>query len=185
MNDPNLAAGPPPLAPALPDLPLPAHAATLLRNRWVQLAAGVVAMVAVANLQYGWTLFVNPIHDKHGWSRTDIQVAFTLFVLTATWLTPIKAFLADRFGPGPLVFVGGLLVGLSWAVNSQADSLAALYAGQILAGLGEGVVYGVSMGSALKWFPDRRGLAAGLTAAAFGGGAALTVEPIYSTIQHA
>jgi OFA family oxalate/formate antiporter-like MFS transporter len=185
MNDPKLAADLPPPGPALPELRLPAHTTTLLRNRWVQLAAGVVAMVAVANLQYGWTLFVNPIHDKHGWNKTDIQVAFTLFVLTATWLTPIKAFLADRFGPGWLVFVGGLLVGLSWAVNSAADSLAALYAGQILAGLGEGVVYGVSMGSALKWFPDRRGLAAGLTAAAFGGGAALTVEPIYATIKHA
>jgi OFA family oxalate/formate antiporter-like MFS transporter len=185
MNDPKLAAGPPPLAPALPDLPLPAHAGTLLRNRWVQLAAGVVAMVAVANLQYGWTLFVNPIHDKHGWNRTSIQGAFTLFVLTATWLTPIKAFLADRFGPGRLVFAGGLLVGLSWAVNGAADSLAVLYAGQFLAGLGEGIVYGVSMGSALKWFPDRRGLAAGLTAAAFGGGAALTVAPMYAAIEHA
>jgi OFA family oxalate/formate antiporter-like MFS transporter len=185
MNDPKIAAGPPPLAPALPDLPLPVHAATLLRNRWVQLTAGVVAMVAVANLQYGWTLFVNPMHHKHGWARADIQGAFTLFVLAATWLTPLKAFLADRFGPGRLVFAGGLLVGLSWAVNAAADRLAVLYAGQILAGVGEGIVYGVSMGNALKWFPDRRGLAAGLTAAAFGGGAMLTVQPIYATIQQA
>jgi OFA family oxalate/formate antiporter-like MFS transporter len=185
MRDPNYAAGLPPLGPVLPELALPARPATLLRNRWVQLGAGIVAMVAVANLQYGWTLFVDPIHRKFGWTPAAIQVAFTLFVLTATWLTPLKAFLADRFGPGWVVFAGGLLVGLSWAVNSRADSLAVLYAGQILAGVGEGVVYGVSMGSALKWFPDRRGLAAGLTAAAFGGGAALTVEPIYSTIRHA
>jgi OFA family oxalate/formate antiporter-like MFS transporter len=159
--------------------------ASLLRNRWVQLTAGILAMVAVANLQYGWTLFVDPIHNRHRWPRPDIQLAFTLFVLTATWLTPFKAFLADRFGPGWLLALGGTLVGVSWVVNSEADTLAALYAGQMLAGLGEGIVYGISMGSALKWFPDRRGLAAGLTAAAFGGGATLTVMPIYNTIHGA
>src|SRR5256885_16368815 len=123
MNDPKLAAGPPPPGPALPALPPPAHAATLLRNRWVQLAAGVVAMVAVANLQYGWTLFVPPIDEKHRWGETAIQWAFTLFVLTETWLVPIEGSLADRFGPCPVVLAGGGLVGAAWAVNSVAARL--------------------------------------------------------------
>src|SRR5205814_2049193 len=89
----------------------PPGSGSLLRNRWVQLSAGVLAMVAIANLQYGWTLFVDPVHNKHGWPKPDIQLAFTLFVLTATWLTPFKAFLADRFGPGRLLVLGGVLVG--------------------------------------------------------------------------
>jgi OFA family oxalate/formate antiporter-like MFS transporter len=149
----------------------------------MQLLAGIVAMVAVANLQYGWTLFVDPIHRKFGWAEALIQVAFTIFVLTETWLVPLEAYLADRFGPRPLVLVGGVFVGLAWAVNAVADSLLLLYLGAVLGGIGAGIVYGISMGSALKWFPDRRGLAAGLTAAAFGGGSALTVVPIYNTIE--
>jgi OFA family oxalate/formate antiporter-like MFS transporter len=160
-----------------------APVAGLLRNRWVQLAAGIVAMIAVANLQYGWTLFVTPIQQKFGWSYQDIQIAFTLFVLAETWLVPVEARLAERFGPCPLVLAGGVLVALAWAVNSAADTLGLLYLGAVLGGVGAGIVYGVSIGSALKWFPDRRGLAAGLTAAAFGGGSALTVVPIHNMIR--
>ncbi len=162
--------------------PMPA---SLLRNRWVQLLAGILAMIAVANLQYGWTLFVGPIDRKYGWGEVAIQFAFALFVLTETWLVPGEAYLADRLGPCPLVLAGGVFVGLAWTVNAVADSLSLLYLGAVLGGVGAGIVYGVSMGSALKWFPDRRGLAAGLTSAAFGAGSALTVVPIHNTIEHA
>ncbi len=154
------------------------------RNRWVQLVVGIVAMVAVANLQYGWTLFVNPIDEQHGWGRAAIQVAFSVFVLTETWLVPFEAYLVDRFGPRLLVAIGGVLVGLAWVINSAASSLAALYLGGALGGVGAGIVYGTSVGNALKWFPDRRGLAAGLTAAAFGAGSALTIIPIANMIHN-
>src|SRR5206468_6916346 len=90
----------------------------------------------------------------------------------------------DRFGPRWIVAIGGVLVGLGWVINAYADSLGLLYLGAILGGAGAGIVYGTSVGNALKWFPDRRGLAAGLTAAAFGAGAAATVVPIEWTIQH-
>jgi MFS transporter, OFA family, oxalate/formate antiporter len=156
-----------------------------LGNRWVQLAAGIVGMVAVANFQYGWTLFVNPLHEAHGWQKEQIQVAFTLFVLAETWLVPLEAYLADRFGPRRLLFAGGALAALAWGVNSVAGSLPLLYAAQVIGGCGAGMVYGTSIGCALKWFPDRRGLAAGLTAAGFGMGSALTVLPILATIRHA
>jgi hypothetical protein len=62
-----------------------------LANPWVQLAIGVVCMAAVANLQYGWTLFVNPLDAKYHWGRASIQVAFSLFVLLETWLIPLEA----------------------------------------------------------------------------------------------
>ncbi len=156
------------------------------RNRWIQLAAGIVGMVAVANFQYSWTFFVRELDREHGWGRVAILDALNLFFLQAqTWLVPLEGYLADRFGPRRLLLAGGFLAGLAWVINAQAASLPVLYAAQVLSGCGSGIVYSISIGSALKWFPDRRGLAAGLTAAAFGVGSALTVEPIRLTIQTA
>ena len=151
--------------------------------RLVQLLIGIVCMVMIANLQYGWTLFVNPIDEKHHWGRAAIQVAFTIFVLTETWLVPVEGWLVDRFGPKIVVFVGGILVGIAWALNSVASDLSTLYIAAAIGGIGAGAVYGTSIGNALKWFPDRRGLAAGLTAAGFGAGSALTIIPIQGMIQ--
>ena len=152
-------------------------------QRWVQLIIGIVCMSMIANLQYGWTLFVNPIQDKYGWSKAAIQVAFTIFVVTETWLVPIEGYLVDRFGPRPVTLFGGLLVGISWVMNAYADSLTMLYISAAIGGTGAGAVYGTCVGNALKWFPDRRGLAAGLTAMGFGAGSALTVIPIATMIK--
>jgi len=152
-------------------------------NPWVQLILGVICMAAVANLQYGWTLFVNPIDAKYHWGRAAIQVAFTLFVLLETWLIPIEGYMVDRFGPKWVVMIGGVLVALAWILNSVASSLPALYFGAALGGIGTGCVYGTCVGNALKWFPGRRGLAAGITASGFGAGAALTVVPIKQMIE--
>jgi len=144
---------------------------------------GIVCMCMIANLQYGWTLFVNPITDKFGWSKAAIQVAFTVFVLTETWLVPIEGYLVDRFGPRPVVMVGGILCAIGWVWNSMADSLMSFYMAAAVSGVGAGAVYGTCVGNALKWFPDRRGLAAGLTAAGFGAGSALTILPISAIIK--
>jgi OFA family oxalate/formate antiporter-like MFS transporter len=152
-------------------------------GRWWQLIIGVICMSMIANLQYGWTLFVNPINDKFQWGRAAIQVAFTIFVLAETWLVPIEGWLVDRYGPRPVMLAGGLLVGISWAMNSVADSLWFLYLAAAIGGVGAGAVYGTCVGNALKWFPDRRGLAAGLTAMGFGAGSALTVIPIAAMIK--
>ena len=152
-------------------------------GRWWQLLLGVICMSMIANLQYGWTLFVNPIHERHHWDLSAIQVAFTVFVLVETWLVPLEGYLVDRFGP-KLVGVGaGILVAAAWVINSMATSLPILYLGAIVGGIGAGGVYGGCVGNALKWFPDRRGLAAGLTAMGFGAGSALTVFPIAAMIK--
>jgi OFA family oxalate/formate antiporter-like MFS transporter len=142
-------------------------------------------MACVANLQYGWTLFVNPIDAKYHWGRSAIQVAFTIFVLIETWLIPVEGYLVDRFGPRWVVLGGGILVGIAWVMNSVADSLSLLYVGAALGGIGTGCVYGTCVGNALKWFPGRRGLAAGITAAGFGAGAAITIGPISTMITGA
>jgi OFA family oxalate/formate antiporter-like MFS transporter len=150
--------------------------------RWLQLVLGILCMTMIANLQYGWTLFVNPIAAKFGWEHSAIQWAFTIFVLTETWLIPFEGYLEDLFGPRPLVLFGGVMVAIAWVMNSYADSLNMFYLAQAIGGIGAGAVYGTCVGNALKWFPDRRGLAAGLTAAGFGMGSALTIIPIYRVI---
>jgi OFA family oxalate/formate antiporter-like MFS transporter len=144
---------------------------------------GIICMIAVANLQYGWTNFVNPIDAKYHWGLAAIQWAFTIFVLIETWLVPVEGYLVDRYGPRPVVIAGGILVALAWALNSVASSLPMLYVGAILGGIGTGAVYGTCVGNALKWFPLHRGIAAGLTAAGFGAGAAATVAPIIKMIN--
>src|SRR5450631_2132685 len=156
-----------------------------LANPWVQLILGVICMACVANLQYGWTLFVNPIDAKYHWGRPAIQVAFTVFVLIETWLIPVEGYLVDRFGPRWVVIVGAVLVTIAWVINSGASSLPVLYFAAALGGIGTGCIYGTCVGNALKWFPGRRGLAAGITAAGFGAGAAITIGPIKTMITTA
>src|ERR1700726_1209534 len=161
----------------------PAGARVSDAYRWGQLAIGVGAMVMIANYQYGWTFFVPDIQKKFGWDRASIQWAFTLFVLFETWLVPIEGWFVDKYGPRLVVWAGGILCALGWVINSQATSLNGYYFGMIVAGIGAGGVYGTCVGNALKWFPDKRGLAAGITAAGFGAGSALTVAPIQSMIK--
>jgi MFS transporter, OFA family, oxalate/formate antiporter len=153
-------------------------------TRWLQLLFGICCMVMIANLQYGWTLFVGPIDQKFHWGTTAIQVAFTVFIITDTWLVPFEGYLVDRFGPRAVVLGGGLLVGIAWVMNSFASSLGVLYLAAGIGGAGAGAVYGTAVGNSLKWFTDRRGLAAGLTAAGFGAGTALTVPPLSSIIEN-
>ena len=159
------------------------QAAGAFGNPWLQLTIGVICMACVANLQYGWTLFVNPIDDKYHWGRAAIQVAFTVFVLVETWLIPVEGYLVDRFGPRWVVIGGSVLVTIAWLINSGASSLPVLYFAAAIGGIGTGCVYGTCVGNALKWFPGRRGLAAGITAAGFGAGAAITIGPIAAMIQ--
>jgi len=156
---------------------------SVLAHPWTQLIIGVICMACVANMQYGWTLFVNPIDAKYHWGRPAIQVAFTTFVLLETWLIPIEGYLVDRFGPRWVVMGGSILVAIAWVINSSAASLPVLYFAAAVGGIGTGCVYGTCVGNALKWFPGRRGLAAGITASGFGAGAAITIGPISTMIN--
>jgi len=160
------------------------HAApAAMRYRIMQLMVGIVCMVAIANLQYGWTLFVDPINQQYQWGRPAIQLAFTIFILMETWLVPVEGWLIDQYGLRTMFLLAGVLVGLGWVTNAYASSLTMLYAAAALGGIGGGMVYGGAVGNVLKWFPDHRGLAAGLTAAGYGMGAALTVVPIATMIK--
>jgi OFA family oxalate/formate antiporter-like MFS transporter len=156
-----------------------------VNNRWVQLTAALIAMIMIANLQYSWTLFVTPIQRASGWKLSDIQWAFTLFILFQTWVQPAQGWLIDRLGPRLFVSAAAVLCGVGWGGLGMATSLTSLYTLYIVAGIGAALVYGGCMGLALKWFSDRRGLAAGIIAAGFGGGTFLFMPFIAMTIRTA
>ncbi|MWL89526.1 oxalate/formate MFS antiporter [Cupriavidus sp. SW-Y-13] len=152
-------------------------------TRWKQLLVGVICMIATANIQYAWTLFVPEIQDEFGWSRANIQIAFTIFVLVQTWLAPIEGYFIDKFGPRLMVAFGALFIGAAWVINSQATTLMGFYFGAVIGGLGVGSIYATCINNAIKWFPDRRGLAVGLTAGGYGAGSAATILPIAAMIE--
>ena len=152
-------------------------------NRWVQLIAGIIAMMAIANLQYAWTLFTKPLQSHLNATLAAIQLTFFWFIFVETWLVPFEGYLVDKLGPRMMLAIGGVLVGLGWIGAGRAETLHALYFWYILGGVGAGVVYGGTIGNALKWFPDHRGLCVGLTAGAYGIGTALTVSPIAKMIK--
>ena len=126
-------------------------------NRWLQLVIGIVCMTMIANLQYGWTLFIDPIDAKYHWGRAAIQVAFTIFIVSETWVAPIAGYLVDRFGPRVLVFTSGVLVAIAWIINSFADSLTLIYIAAVVGGLGAAPIFAATASNAVRWFPDRRG----------------------------
>ena len=152
-------------------------------NRWVQLIAGIIAMMAIANLQYAWTLFTTPLTKNMHATLAAVQVAFAAFILCETWLVPFEGYLIDRLGPRLVIGIGGILVGLGWIGSGMAGSLYALYFWYSVGGIGAGAVYGGCMGNSLKWFPDHRGMCAGFTAGSYGLGTALTVAPIASMMK--
>ena len=153
------------------------HGPGSFENRWVQLAIMVLSTVTLSNMQYGWTLFVNPMRNETHWATAGIQLAFSILIFLNTWLAPLEGWVADRYGPRFVVMLGGLAAGTSWVMNSRAHSLQALYVAAAIGGLGIGCVFGTCMGTALKWFPERRGFASGMIAAGYGLGAAITVIP--------
>jgi len=138
----------------------------------------VLATVALSNMQYGWTLFVNPMREETHWQTAGIQFAFSILIFLNTWLAPAEGWVADRWGPRFVVMLGGIAAGASWVLNSRAHSLENLYVAAAVGGLGMGCVFGTCMGTALKLFPERRGFASGMIAAGYALGSAITVIPI-------
>jgi MFS transporter, OFA family, oxalate/formate antiporter len=150
----------------------------MINNRWFQLCASLVAMIMIANLQYAWTLFVTSIQKGTGWELSDIQWAFSLFIFCQTWVQPLDGWLIDRLGPRMFVAIAGVLCGAGWAGMGFATSVPAFYGLYVTAGVGAALVYSGCIGSALKWFKQRRGLAVGIMAAGFGAGTALFIPTI-------
>jgi MFS transporter, OFA family, oxalate/formate antiporter len=154
-------------------------------NRWFQLAAGVIAMIVISNFQYAFTLFTPGLKAQFASvPYSDIALIFSLFILFETWPVPVAGYFIDKFGIRNLMLIGAVLITLGWVLGGlYATSVFHLYIYYgAMAGTGCGIIYIATVANAVKWFPDKRGLAAGLTAAGFGGGSALTLIPISGSI---
>jgi OFA family oxalate/formate antiporter-like MFS transporter len=156
-----------------------------LSARGYQLAIGIICMMAISSPQYVWTLFTAPLTAKLGVSLAQVQITFSLLIILQTFFSPVQGYLVDRFGIRTLVGLGCALSGLSWVLASQASSLSMLYLSYgVVGGLGTGIVYVGIVGLMVRWFPDRRGLAAGAVAAGYGMGAMITTFPISNSLQN-
>ena len=152
-------------------------------NRWLQMCASIIAMMAIANLQYAWTLFTKPLTLSLHATLAAVQIAFAAFILCETWLVPFEGYLVDRLGPRLVIGIGGLLVGAGWIGSGYSYTTTGLYIWYAIGGIGAGAVYGGCTGNVLKWFPDHRGLCAGIVSGAYGIGTAITVAPIEKMIH--
>jgi OFA family oxalate/formate antiporter-like MFS transporter len=152
-------------------------------NRWLQLVCGLVCMMAISSPQYVWTLFTKPMMAQFGSTLPVLQVTFSILIVLQTFLSPFQGFLVDRFGPRMLISIGSALTGLSWVLASQAQSVTGIYLSYgLFGGIGTGIIYIGVVGLMVRWFPDRRGFAAGMVAAGYGFGAILTTFPISSSL---
>ena len=163
---------------------IPTPSAASQPNRWNQLILGIVAMMAISSPQYVWTLFTGPLNQKLGTTLAEVQWTVSLLVILQTWFSPFQAYLVDRFGPRLLISIGAFLAGGSWVLAAYAGDIWALYLSYgVIGGFGTGIIYVGIVGLMVRWFPDRRGLAAGLAAAGYGFGAVFTSFPIDAMIK--
>jgi OFA family oxalate/formate antiporter-like MFS transporter len=154
------------------------------RARWIQLVLGLLCMMSISSPQYIWTLFTKPLAAKFGVTLPELQVTFSLLVFLQAFLSPFQGSLIDRFGARTLISIGTLTAGSSWVLASFAHSEAMLYLTYgVLGGIGTGIVYVGVVGLVVRWFPERRGFAAGIAAAGYGMGAIVTTFPIAASLQ--
>ena len=155
----------------------------ILGSRWMQLFLGLVCMMAISSPQYVWTLFTKPLMTQLGVSLTQVQITFSIFIVLQTFLSPLQGYLIETFGPKLLLAVGAIMTGLSWVLASSADTLISVYVTYgLLGGIGTGIIYVGIIGLMVAWFPDRRGMAAGVVAAGYGMGAVLSTFPVTISI---
>src|SRR3981189_2846853 len=155
----------------------------ILGSRWMQLFLGLVCMMAISSPQYVWTLFTKPLMTQLGVSLTQVQITFSIFIVLQTFLSPLQGYLIETFGPKLLLDVGAIMAGVSWVLASSADTLISVYVTYgLLGGIGTGIIYVGIIGLMVAWFPDRRGMAAGVVAAGYGMGAVLSTFPVTISI---
>src|ERR1051326_1470893 len=145
-------------------------------NRWVRLWCAFVGMIMIGNLQYAWTLFAEPMVKAHAdqhWQLSEVQWGFGLFIAAGTWAMPFFASYIDKYGPRLFMIASGALCAIGWGALGYVSSLISFYVLFCMAGIGVACVYACGVSTAVKWFPDKRGIASGLITAGYGGGAFL------------
>jgi OFA family oxalate/formate antiporter-like MFS transporter len=154
-----------------------------IRDRRLQLTAAIVAMMCIAPLQYSWTLFTTPLEQQNPWSLPQVQLAFTFFIVAQTLSQPLGGYFMDRRGPRLAFIVAAALIVVGWGGLGVTGSRPLFYVLYSIAGVGAGIVYAGAIGTGIRWFPNRRGLALGLIAAGFGVGAAPFTPVVHRLLE--
>src|SRR5882672_3862667 len=156
-------------------------------SRWVRLWSAFIGMIMIGNLQYAWTLFAEPMvkaHAAQGWSLSEVQWGFGLFIAAGTWAMPFFASYIDKIGPRFFMIASGVLCAVGWGALGYVPNLLSFYVLFCMAGIGVACVYACGVSTAVKWFPDKRGIASGIITAGYGGGAFL-FNPIFDYLIQA
>ena len=152
------------------------------RGRWVLVILGMVINLCLGSI-YSWSVFVKPLTDYFtgtlGQSVTanDVLMPFSVFLAFFAVAMPLTGKYIETLGPRRVTIIGGVLTGLGWLLASTVTSVQMLYLVYgVIGGIGVGIAYGVPVAVSARWFPDRRGLAVGLTVLGFGFSAFLTAN---------
>ena len=144
-------------------------------SRWWQVVAAAVMMGLVSPYQYVWSSIEGPLAESLGVSLPALGLVFTLFVIFQAGSQFPVGWWRDRYGPRRLTLLAGVLAGGGYVGLAYATEVWQLYVLYSLGAVGVGIVYTVAVNTAIKWFPDRRGLTTGVGTMAFAGGSALVV----------
>lgn len=138
------------------------------RGRWVLIAVGLAINLCLGTI-YSWSVFRKPLEKVFSTGATESLLPFIIFLAIFALTMPLVGSLLDRYGPRRMTVIGGLIVGAGWLLGSLSTSMVmlALTYG-VIGGAGVGIVYNAPIGAAARWFPDRRGLAVGVTVLGFG-----------------
>ncbi|MFY1643659.1 OFA family MFS transporter [Methanoculleus bourgensis] len=152
------------------------------RGRWGLVALGLLINLCLGSI-YSWSVFVTPLaaHFSATLGREvtagEALLPFSVFLAFFAVAMPLSGKYIERYGPRAMTIAGGLLTGLGWLLASTATSVQVLYIVYgVIGGLGVGIAYGAPVAVAARWFPDRRGLAVGLTLLGFGFSAFVTAN---------
>ena len=155
-----------------------------VKNRWLIAAAAVGIHISIGSV-YSWSVFTNPLREKHDWGLSEISLTFSIAILFLGLSATFMGHFVERFGPRISGFIASICFGVGLLGAGFADSIGSMYLLYFfygaLGGIGLGIGYITPVSSLVKWFPDRRGLATGLAIMGFGF-ASLIASPVIARL---
>lgn len=138
------------------------------KGRWLFVPLGITVLLCLGTV-YSWSIFRKPLEKQLNIGATDSLLPFTVLLVVFAILMPITGFFIDRYGSRTVTAVGGVVTGIGYILSAFAPNITVLVLTYgVIAGAGVGIAYGVPLAVAAKWFPDKKGLAVGLTVIGFG-----------------
>ncbi|MGN4422975.1 L-lactate MFS transporter [Bacillus cereus group sp. MYBK30-1] len=139
-------------------------------NPWLVVLGTVIVQMGLGTI-YTWSLFNQPLVSKYGWSLNAVAITFSITSLSLAFSTLFASKLQEKWGLRKLIMIAGLALGLGLILSSQASSLILLYVlAGVVVGYADGTAYITSLSNLIKWFPERKGLIAGISVSAYGSG---------------